>query len=380
MKILLAGDSTMANQPTVTPYDPTKCHCGWGQMISLFFDNVEVHNFAMNGRTVETFRTEGIYDQLKSVLEKGDYVFIQFGHNDQKRLHLRADGGYREHLVNYVNEVREMGGVPILVTSVCRNSWRGDNGEYNDLLIDYVNEVKKIASELDVAMLDLHEVSLKWIKSLGLDGAKKYFYPSDFTHPNDFGGFKWAKFVALLLSENNHNSLNSIKSKLLSKDKWLVEPIREEVSNVKLENVNLICGWTHRPFHKSNLEKFENITELTIADTLEMAKTVFGFFASKEISEVREVDLIACAKENGYYFENLNNIKDLNVRARAELFVRIINLACKCRSNIECANIEIDITKDSISGKEAIDYILKLENLKLGAEGFSTQNNTPKGS
>ncbi len=380
MKILLAGDSTMANQPTTVPYNPTLCHCGWGQMFYLFFDNVNIHNFAMNGRTLESFRSEGLYDNLKSIFEKGDYVFIQFGHNDQKRPHLRANGGYRELLLNYINEIREMGGVPILVTSVCRNSWRGDTKEYNDLLIDYVDEVKKIGSELDVAVLDLHEKSLKWIKNLGLDGAKKYFYPSDFTHPNDFGGFTWAKFVSELIIDCEHKTLDGLKKALLPKDKWLSKPKREEETTLDINKVDLVCGWTHSPAYKSTHEKFVDIDIFTIADTLEIAKTTFGFFASKEFSDIREIDLVQSSKENGYYLDCLETFVDLNIAVSLKLFTQIINLACECRSQIRCDNIEFDTTKEFITGKEAVEYVLKLENMKLGADHFNAQNNTPKGS
>ncbi len=366
MKILLAGDSTVANQPIVLPYDPAKCHCGWGQMFALFFDNIKVHNFALNGRTLETFRTEGIFDELKSITEKNDYVFIQFGHNDQKRSHLRANDGYKKNIINYINEIRELGAIPILVTSVCRNQWRGDNGELNDLLTPYVKAIKEISYDFNTPLLDLNSVSKNWLISLGRENAKKYFFPGDYTHPNDFGGLLWAKYVAELIIDNNHNDLIELKKHILAKDNFPNIPRRNDNIGYDISELkDFVCGWTTNPAHKDSvLENFKNITEMTVADTLNLAKTVFGFFVSINVDAVDNENLYYCAKENGYLPKSItiNSLYDIIDK---KLFYEIMTTACACRNDISNINIKID--SDKISGNDAIKYALQLEAKATGA-------------
>jgi lysophospholipase L1-like esterase len=99
-KILLAGDSTVTDQTRSEPYDLAGYFCGWGQMLTRFLQpGVDVRNFAVSGFTTGDFRTSGQYDKLMAVMEEGDYAFFQFGHNDQKRPHLGADGGYPAALI-----------------------------------------------------------------------------------------------------------------------------------------------------------------------------------------------------------------------------------------------------------------------------------------
>ncbi len=367
MKILLAGDSTVANQPIISPYDPAECHCGWGQMLELFFDNTTVHNFALNGRTVETFRTEGVFDELKELCEKGDYVFIQFGHNDQKRAHLRSDIGYDIAIRNYINEIRSLGAMPILVTSVCRNQWRGDNGEFNDLLIPYVNQIKIIATDMNVPMLDLNKVSKNWLLSLGREDAKKYFFPGDYTHPNDFGGLIWANFIADLLVENNHCDLYSLKKYLKVPNDYPTVPMRGnnigyDISKIK----NLICGWTTNPAHKdSTLEHFVDIDIMTVADTLLLAKTVFGFFVSVHVDTTDNENLYYCAFENGYLPSEIDK-NCLSNNIEKDLFEKIMFFACACRNDV--SNIKLNIASENeINGKDAIEYAIELESIATGA-------------
>ena len=238
MKILLAGDSTVTEQPRNTPHDPAHCYCGWGQMLHKFVvPNVKILNFARSGYSGTDFRKKGEYDMLLQNLAPGDYVMFQFGHNDQKRPYLPAYGGYIDNFRLFAAEIRERGGKPVFVTPVARNTWNSpaceavndlstkltypqqfantESGEYLDLLEEYAAAMKHVAAELDVPLIDLHAASMAWIKFLGMEAAKAFFHPGDYTHHNDYGGEKCAGFVAELVAQTQHDSLQELQELLV---------------------------------------------------------------------------------------------------------------------------------------------------------------------
>ncbi len=199
--IYIAGDSTVTDQSGCYPYDPGCCYSGWGQMLSAFAKpGIAISNHAHSGLTTESFRSEGHYAIVKHFIQRGDYYLIQFAHNDQKCSELDAAGGYRKRLITYIEEIRACGAVPILVTPLARNTWKGD-GTYNDLLVDYAAECIRIGTEYQVPVIDLHEYSMNFVKQEGLDQAKRYFYPKDYTHTNDYGAYRMAGFIASRLAE-----------------------------------------------------------------------------------------------------------------------------------------------------------------------------------
>lgn len=195
--IYIAGDSTVTDQSAEYPYIPALSYCGWGQMLPVFLkEPLAVSNHSHSGLTTESFRSEGHYGILYERIKKGDICLFQFGHNDQKLMHLKAEEGYRENLLRYIQEIREKEAIPVLVTPLARNSWRGDTGEYNDLLADYAQVCRRIGKEEKVPVLDLHEKSRNFILENKREKAKRYFFPSDYTHSNDYGGYLFASFIA----------------------------------------------------------------------------------------------------------------------------------------------------------------------------------------
>lgn len=191
--LFIAGDSTVTDQSAVYPYAPEVSYGGWGQMLPAFLKgDAAVSNHAHSGLTTESFREEGHYEILAEAIGPGDLCLFQFGHNDQKLKHLTAEGGYRRNLVRYIEEIREKGAVPLLVTPLARNSWKGNDGTYNDLLAEYAKEVLGIGEAMAVPVLDLHGKSMAFIREQGLEASKPWFYPSDFTHTNDCGAWKMA--------------------------------------------------------------------------------------------------------------------------------------------------------------------------------------------
>lgn len=199
--VWIAGDSTLTDQSAAYPYCPSTSYSGWGQMLSAFFnDGVAVSNHAHSGLTTHTFRAGGHHKIVVRHIRSGDYFFIQFGHNDQKVNFLTADGGYRDRIIEYCNEVRACGAYPVIITPLARNSWRGDGG-YNDLLCDYDAACKRVGEELDVPVIGLHDFMMKKVTSEGLQSAKRYYYPGDYTHTNDPGAYMCAEYIANELSK-----------------------------------------------------------------------------------------------------------------------------------------------------------------------------------
>lgn len=195
--IYIGGDSTVTDQSADYPYAPGVSYSGWGQMLSAYLDErIAVSNHAHSGLTTESFREEGHYSILYERLKPGDYVLLQFAHNDQKLDHLKAEEGYRENLDRYISEIRKKGAYPILVTPIARNTWKGLDGSYNDLLAEYAEAVKRLGSERKVPVIDLHAASKAFVLVKGLEGAKQWFFPNDFTHSNDYGAYQAAGWVA----------------------------------------------------------------------------------------------------------------------------------------------------------------------------------------
>lgn len=169
MKILLAGDSTVASCPT---YEYPMS--GWGAHLAYHtYSWGAVHNFAKGGATTESFRAEGLWDALLAAAGEGDLVVIQFGHNDQKLEHLAATSGYRRNLWRMVEDVRGRSAVPVLCTSVERRAFRG--GVLEHTLGEYPAVVRQLGEELAVPLVDLNTWTRQLYTELGEQGSKALF-------------------------------------------------------------------------------------------------------------------------------------------------------------------------------------------------------------
>jgi len=207
--IYLIGDSTMADKPLDD--NPER---GWGQLIPNFFsDDVIIENHARNGRSTKSFIDQGLWKTIFEKIKPGDYVFIQFGHNDSKisdtTRYAAPRTTYRENLIRYVNDSRSKGAVPVLLTPVNRSKFDSE-GKFVDQHGEYPGVVREIAAELNVPLIDLHAKSLKYFTDLGPNGTKELFLLSvpkktykalpdgkvDNTHFTRAGAIKIAGMVA----------------------------------------------------------------------------------------------------------------------------------------------------------------------------------------
>ena len=149
------GDSTMANK-TKPEENPER---GWGQMLPLFFnDNITIDNRAVNGRSTRSFIAEKRWDDILKTLKKGDYVFIQFGHNDQKEKdstrYTNPHTAYRHNLIRFVEETRAKGATPILFSSIVRRNFN-EKGVLISTHGEYTMEVRLVAQEYNVPFIDM---------------------------------------------------------------------------------------------------------------------------------------------------------------------------------------------------------------------------------
>jgi lysophospholipase L1-like esterase len=207
VRVAMVGDSTMASYPN-PPKDRPDLH-GWGQVFGESFGpQVQILNHAASGRSTKSFIAERRW--AKVLAEKPDYVFIQFGHNDQKDKSLAPEGGYRDYLIRYVDEAKKAGVRPVLVTPVARRTF-GKGGKPTTSLTPFSDATKKVAKEKGVPVIDLHRLSLDLFAELG-DAGSADFSPSaaDRTHFSKKG----AKAVAQLVAKQIPDAVPELKGAL----------------------------------------------------------------------------------------------------------------------------------------------------------------------
>lgn len=205
--VFMIGDSTMANKKL----DGGNPERGWGMVLPGFFsENIRIDNHAANGRSSRSFISEGRWEKVISKVKKGDYVFIQFGHNDEKADPTRhTDPGttFDDHLRRYVNETRAKGGIPVLFNSIVRRNFvqpkdtsiskdvRRTPGESEPpkegtVLFDthgaYLDSPRNVAKELRVAFIDMNKITHDLVEGLGPVESKKLFM---FVEPDQVPAF-----------------------------------------------------------------------------------------------------------------------------------------------------------------------------------------------
>ena len=203
--IFLVGDSTCADKE-VKAYPET----GWGTPFQYFFnDSVVVENHAKNGRSTKSFMEEGRWEKVTGRLKEGDYVFIQFGHNDEvptKVGRYTTPKEFQTNLRKYVADTRSLGAFPVLLTPVTRRSFEG--GVLKDTHEQYAQLIREVATTEDVPLIDMTRKSMEIVNAIGetrsrwlfhhLEAGEHPNYPngvSDNTHFNELGARKMAQLV-----------------------------------------------------------------------------------------------------------------------------------------------------------------------------------------
>ncbi len=233
--IFMIGDSTMANK-SIVGGNPER---GWGMMLPGYFtEDIRIDNHAMNGRSSKSFIGEGRWNNVLSKIKKGDYVFIQFGHNDEKAdttRHTVPGGTFDDNLRRFVNETRQRGGIPVLFNSIVRRNFvkpldesiskdtRHEAGATEqpiegNVLFDthgaYLDSPRNVAAELNVPFIDMNKMTHDLVESMGAADSKRLFmwvasnsvpaFPKgreDNTHLNIYGGRTVAKLAVQAIAE-----------------------------------------------------------------------------------------------------------------------------------------------------------------------------------
>ena len=251
-KVHTIGDSTMSEyKPAATPKR------GWGMYLQAFFnaDSIEVNNRGKSGASTRTFyETENLWPSVKQQMSAGDYLIIQFAHNDEKckgedvyeqNAKLRAEGKdtltdmrgtepnttYKEYLRTYIREARTMGVTPILMSPICRVYFKdgkiNDEGRHDLTSIsnsgidkNYVRCMREVAEEMNVPFLDMTAKSLEMYETRGKDYCTEYYFNcGDKTHTGQLGGMVNAHLAYLLIKD--YPELAELKS-------WTVFPMKDE--------------------------------------------------------------------------------------------------------------------------------------------------------
>lgn len=193
--VFLLGDSTVTDQRW-------EDGASWGQMLTRFFKpEVAVANHAESGETLKSFVTGLRFAKVLSQLKAGDWVFLQFGHNDQKQqwpqTYVAADTTYRAWLRTYLAEIRRLGATPVLVTSPQRRNFAPD-GTIRNTHGDYPAAVRAVAAQENVALIDLEATSRALYEALGPEKSPLAFSNGgkDPTHHNNYGAYELARAVA----------------------------------------------------------------------------------------------------------------------------------------------------------------------------------------
>lgn len=208
--VYIAGDSTVTDQRR-EPW------AAWGQMLPRFFGpGVAIANHAESGESLKSFVGERRWPKLLETLKRGDYLLIQFTHNDQKpgSSHVDAFGSYQQMLKEWMDEARRRGATPVLVTSMHRRRF-DDAGKIVNTLEDYPEAMRQLAAREHVALIDLNAMSKSLFESLGPEGTLKAFvhYPAgtfpgqadalaDNTHFNNYGAYELARSVVEGIKQN----------------------------------------------------------------------------------------------------------------------------------------------------------------------------------
>ena len=224
ISIFLIGDSTMADKPGTPEENPER---GWGQLLPVFFnEEVTIHNHAVNGRSSKSFIDEGRWETVLKDLKSGDYVFIQFGHNDQKykdpSRYTNPWTSYRRNLEKYVNETRAKGAFPIILSSIVRRKFN-EHGTLVDTHGTYPFVARTVAEERNVPFIDMQLLTEDYVNNIGIEKSKEIYL---WVPPGEYEKMPGGK------QDDTHLSLQGATA--------YARLVVEEIKRLKLPLVNFI--------------------------------------------------------------------------------------------------------------------------------------------
>lgn len=254
--IFIVGDSTSC----IYGYDDNYAlpRAGWGMYLGDFLrSKYNVEDLAMSGRSSKSFATEDNYKKLLAEMNEGDYVLIQFGHNDAKKSNendlknrytdsegdINTEGSFKNSLYkNYIEPAEEKGANPVLLTPIVRHDF-DENGQVKDTHGNYDDAIRELAKETSIPCIDVNKITTDLYNNMGSEesiilhaifkSTEKGDNGFDFTHLNHLGGETVAKLVAQSLPTIaglancvNTNAINDDKYKYMTRDEFVGEIVR----------------------------------------------------------------------------------------------------------------------------------------------------------
>jgi lysophospholipase L1-like esterase len=201
--IYLAGDSTVTDRDGGGDVS-------WGQMLPVFLKpGVAVANNAQSGETMKSFMNALRLDKMLGPMKKGDYLFIQFAHNDSKanwpQTYVEPETTYKDYLKVYIAEARLRGATPVLVTAMDRGDRK--TGAPSHGHGGYIGAMREVAAEQHVPLIDLYAMSIAFYSAAGEDAPKIL---ADGTHSTAYGGYEFAKCIVMGIKQNKLDLANFI--------------------------------------------------------------------------------------------------------------------------------------------------------------------------
>jgi len=207
--LFLLGDSTVCDQPS-EPFN------SWGQMLPRFFrPGIAIANHAESGESLKSSLEAKRLEKVLSLMKPGDYLFIQYGHNDEKE---KGEGvgaftTYKARLKHFVAEARKHGGLPVLITPMHRRTF-DEQGKVINSHGDFIEAVRQAAKEENVPLIDLNGLSKLLYEAWGPKISAQAFAPKDGTHHNNYGSYELARCI-----------VQAIKAGKLGLTKYLVRDV-----------------------------------------------------------------------------------------------------------------------------------------------------------
>lgn len=309
--IFIAGDSTA--QSYGDHYYPQK---GWGQFIHKYLDeSITIKNHALAGRSAKTFDNEGRFEAILKDLKAGDYVFIQFGHNDRstsKPERYSTPQEFETLLTKFATQTMQKGGNPVILTPTTSN-WPNEKGEFGYGFGDYTKAMENVARNLNIPILDVNKATAEYFTSVGPQEVKSYFlnceageavnYPdgvTDNTHFKDKGADK----VAYIVATEIKNKIPALSGNVILpnfdkeyadlENHWAKDYVKSLTKEGILDIIN-----------SDNFMPDELITRLDFAVLILKAANMSGHF-------IKDIQFKDITNDNPYKFF-AQTIKDLNL-------------------------------------------------------------------
>lgn len=222
--VYVVGDSTAANYGN-DRYPRT----GWAQMLGNYFTDVKVVNLALSGRSSLSFKTEANYAKLRNDIKAGDYLIVQFGHNDSKsddaqrytdpKTDRFTDGSYKKSMYEYIELARDKGAIPILATSISRRQTSDTSLEL------YVKATKELGEEVNVPVLDLYKRTNEYINTVGTEEAKSMFNYVKINDSRFINDPEYASSSYKTAADSDNTHINKYGADIISQ--WAAEEMKE---------------------------------------------------------------------------------------------------------------------------------------------------------